>query len=157
MILYRIKLSKEEVEELTSIIKKGSHSTHAFRVAHILLNADEGDYSTGKVNNEDVSKVFKISMRTIDRIKKRFIAEGLKSVLNRHPGSRVYEKIIDGDVEAKLVSLCCSAPPEGYAKWSLRLLADKMVELEYIEHISHVSVFNTLKKTNYSLGKSKDG
>ena len=143
---------KEEVDELMSIIHKGSHSSHTFRVAYILLNCDEGKYSD-KVTNELMSKVLKIGMRTIDRIKKRFIDEGLEGVLERKPTSRTYDKKIDGEVEAKLVKLCCSDPPEGYAKWSLRLLADKMVELEYVESISYVAVRNTLKKMNLSLGK----
>jgi transposase len=157
MIRYRVKLSKEEVEELTKIINKGSHSTQAFKAACILLNSDEGNYSLGKMTNEKVSKVLKISMKTIDRVKKRFIEEGLDSVLNRRPSSRVYDKKIDGEAEAKLVSLCCSVPPEGFAKWSLRLLADTMVELQYVESISHVSVGKVLKKTNCSLGKLKNG
>ena len=149
---YTVKLMKEEVDELMSIIHKGSHSSHTFRVAYILLNCDEGKHSD-KVTNELMSKVLKIGMRTIDRIKKRFINEGLEGVLERKPTSRIYEKKIDGEVEAKLVKLCCSDPPEGYAKWSLRLLADKMVELEYVESISYVAVRNTLKKMNLSLGK----
>jgi hypothetical protein len=79
--------------------------------------------------------------------------EGLEAVLERRPTSRVYDRKLDGDVEAKLVTLCCSDPPKGYAKWSLRLLADKMVELKYVESISHVTVRSVLKKTNLSLGK----
>lgn len=149
---YKIKLMKEEVDELNSIINKGSHSSHTFRAAYILLNCDEGEYSD-KVTNEQISKVLKIGMRTIDRVKKRFIEGGLEGALERKPSSRVYDKKIDGDIEAKLVQLCCSDPPSGYAKWSLRLLADKMVELEYVESISHVAVRNTLKKTNLNLGK----
>jgi len=149
---YTIKLMKEEVAELMSIINKGSHSSHTFRVAYILLNCDEGDYSD-KVINEQISKVLKVGMRTIDRVKKRFIEEGMEGVLERKPTSRVYEKKIDGEVEAKLVQLCCSEPPPGYSKWSLRLLADKMVELEYVDSISYVAVGNTLKKMNLSLGK----
>lgn len=149
---YKIKLLKDEVKELESIIAKGSHSTHKFRAAYVLLNCDEGKYSD-KVTNEQISKVLKIGMRTIDRIKKRFIEEGLEGVLQRKPTSRIYEKKIDGDIEAKLVKLCCSEPPSGYSKWSLRLLADKMVELNYIDYISHVAVGNTLKKTNLSLGR----
>lgn len=149
---YTIKLTKEEVEELMGIINKGSHSSHTFRVAYILLNCDEGDYSE-KVTNEQISKVLKVGMRTIDRVKKRFIEEGLEGVLERKPTSRVYDKKIDGEVEAKLVQLCCSEPPPGYSKWSLRLLADKMVELEYVDSISYVAVGNTLKKMNLSLGK----
>lgn len=92
-------------------------------------------------------------MRTIDRVKKRFVEEGMEAVLERRPTQRVYETKIDGDTEAKLVTLCCSQPPKGFAKWSLRLLADKMVELKYVESISHVTVRSVLKKTNLNLGK----
>ena len=152
MIRYTIKLTKAEVEELYSIINKGSHSSQTFRTAYILLNCDEGEY-TEKITNEQISKVLKVGMRTIDRVKKKFIEEGFEGVLDRRPSSRVYETKSDGDVEAKLVALCCSEPPKGYAKWSLRLLADKMVELEYVESISHVTVRSVLKKTNLSLGK----
>jgi transposase len=152
MIKYTIKLTKNEVEELMSIINKGFHTSLTFRTAYILLNCDEGKYSQ-KVSNEQISKVLKVGMRTIDRVKKKFIEEGLEACLERRPTSRVYEPKIDGDVESKLVALCCSEPPKGFAKWSLRLLADKMVELNYVESISHVTVRSVLKKTNLSLGK----
>jgi transposase len=152
MIHYTIKLTKAEVEELNSIINKGSHTSQTFRVAYILLNCDEGKFSS-KVTNEQISKVLKVGMRTIDRVKKRFVEEGLEAVLERRPTSRMYDRKLDGDVEAKLVTLCCSDPPKGYAKWSLRLLADKMVELKYVESISHVTVRSVLKKTNLNLGK----
>lgn len=92
-------------------------------------------------------------MRTIDRVKKRFVEEGIEAVLERRATQRVYETKIDGDTEAKLVTLCCSQPPKGFAKWSLRLLADKMVELKYVKSISHVTVRSVLKKTNLNLGK----
>jgi transposase len=153
---YKIQLLKSEVDELMVIINKGSHSSHTFRAAYVLLNCDEGEFAD-KVTNEQISKVLKIGMRTIDRIKKRFIEEGLEGALERKPSSRVYDKKIDGEVEAKLVQLCCSEPPAGYAKWSLRLLADKMVELKYVENISYVAVGNTLKKMNLSLGKQEGG
>jgi transposase len=152
MIHYKIKLTKGEVEELHDIINKGLHTSHTFRVAYILLNCDEGNFSD-KVTNEEISKILKVGMRTIDRVKKRFIEEGLEVVLERRPTSRVYDKKMDGDVEAKLITLCCSKPPKGYAKWSLRLLADKMVELKYVESISHVAVRSVLKKTNLNLGR----
>ena len=152
MIRYTIKLSQVEVKELMSIINKGSHTSYTFRTAYILLNCDEGDYSD-KATNEQISKLLKVGMRTIDRVKKRFIEEGFEAVLERRASSRVYDVKIDGDVEAKLVKLCCSEPPPGFAKWSLRLLADKMVELQYIDSISYVSVGNVLKKMNLSLGK----
>lgn len=149
---YTIKLTKTEVEELNVIINKGVHASHTFRVAYILLNCDEGSYSD-KVTNEQISKVLKVGMRTIDRVKKRFVEEGMESVLERRPTSRVYEKKTDGDVEARLITLCCSKPPKGFSKWSLRLLADKMVELDYVESISHVTVRSILKKTNLNPGK----
>ena len=152
MIRYTIKLSQEEVKELMAIINKGSHTSHTFRTAYILLNCDEGDYSD-KATNEQISKLLKVGMRTIDRVKKKFIEEGFEAVLERRASSRVYDVKIDGDVEAKLVKLCCSEPPPGFAKWSLRLLADKMVELQYVDSISYVSVSNVLKKMNLSLGK----
>ena len=152
MIRYTIKLTKAEVDELQAIINKGSHTSQTFRTAYILLNCDEGDYSE-KVTNEQISKVLKVGMRTIDRVKKKFIEEGFESVLERRPTRRIYETKLDGDVEAKLVTLCCSEPPKGFAKWSLRLLADKMVELNYVESISHETVRSVLKKTNLNPGK----
>ena len=152
MLRYRIKLIKTEVEELQRIINKGSHTSQTFRTAYILLNCDEGKYSD-KVTNEQISKMLKVGMRTIDRVKKRFIEEGIDAVLERRPTQRVYETKIDGDTEAKLITLCCSKPPKGFAKWSLRLLADKMVELKYVESVSHVTVRSVLKKTNLNRGR----
>jgi transposase len=152
MIRYTIKLTKVEVDELMSIINKGSHTSQSFRTAYILLNCDEGKYSE-KVSTEQISKILKVGTRTIDRAKKKFIEEGLEASLERRPTTRIYERKMDCDCEAKLVKLCCSEPPKGFAKWSLRLLADKMVELKYVESISHVAVRNVLKKMNLSLGK----
>ncbi|MDO8997319.1 MAG: IS630 family transposase [Sediminibacterium sp.] len=154
MIRYTIKLSKGEVEELMEIVNKGSHTSQTFRTAYILLNCDEGKYSE-KVTNEQISKILKVGMRTIDRVKKKFIDEGFEPCLERRPTTREYEKKTDGDVEAKLVTLCCSDPPKGFAKWSLRLLADKMVELKYVESISHVTVRSNTKKNELKPWKVK--
>ncbi len=134
-----------------AIIDKGHHASQTFRTAYILLNSDEGKYS-GKVTNEQMSKVLKVGMRTIDRVKKKFIEEGIETALERRPTSRTYERIADGEVEAHLIALSCSKPPAGQAKWSLRLLADKMVELRYVEDISYETVRRILKKTNSSPG-----
>ena len=154
MVHYTIKLKQNEVEELGNIISKGSHTSQAFRAAYILLNCDKGEFSANtEIKNAEICKILKLGDRTIDRVKKKFIEEGFESVLERRPSVQVYSKKVDGDIEAKLVSLCCSEPPEGFAKWSLRLLADKMVELKYIDYISHVTVGEVLKKTNLSLGK----
>ena len=128
-----------------TIINKGSHTSQTFRNAYILLNCDEGKYSE-KVVNAEISKVLKVSMRSIDRTKKRFMEDGLEATLERKPTTREYERKADGELEAKLVAVCCSKPPKGFGKWSLRLLADKMVELKYVESISHETVRSVLKK-----------
>ncbi len=154
MIRYTIKLSNTEIEDLNHIIRKGKHKSQSFRAAYILLNCDKGEYSTDKsVTNSEICKILKIGDRTIDRVKKKFIEEGFDGVLERRPSTQNYTKKVDGDLEARIVSLCCSKPPEGYAKWSLRLLAERLVELNYIDYISHVSVGEVLKKTNLSLGR----
>ncbi len=154
MVQYTIKLNQSEVEELNQVINKGSHTSQAFRAAYILLNCDKGEFSVNtEIKNAEICKILRVGERTIDRVKKKFIDEGFESVLERRPSPQNYKKKMDGDLEAKLVSICCSEPPEGFAKWSLRLLADKMVELNYIDYISHVTVSKVLKKTNLSLGK----
>ena len=154
MIRYTIKLSKIEVEELNQVINKGHQSTQAYRTALILLNCDKGEYSEDtSVKNKDICKILKIGERTIDRVKKKFIEEGFESVLERRPSKQNYTKKIDGEFEAHLIQISCSKPPPGYAKWSLRLLAEKMVELRYIDSISHVAIGALLKKTKLSLGK----
>jgi hypothetical protein len=145
---YRVTLTKEERDELSEITRKGSHKSQTVLNALILLNSDTGEHQEAKVKNEDVSRVLQISMRKIDRVKMRFVEEGLDIALNGHKGERVYEKKVDGDLEAHLIALSCSEPPEGFTRWSLRLLADKAVELKYIENISHESIRRVLKKTN---------
>jgi hypothetical protein len=92
-------------------------------------------------------------MKKIDRVKKRFIMGGIETTLTRKKGSRIYKKKADGDFEAHLVALSCSEPPEGFARWSLRMLADKVVELHYIDRISHEAVRGILKKTKLNPGK----
>lgn len=152
MIRYKVTLSKEERDALMSITRVGTHSAKKVLHALILLNCDEGEFSD-KVNNEDVVKVLKIGARTIDRVKKRFVEEGYDAALENRPTSRVYDKKADGDVEAHIVALSCSKAPDGFSKWSLRLLADKMIELEYVDDISYETVRRVLKKTSYGRGK----
>lgn len=134
-----------------TITRKGKHTSKKVIHALVLLNCDEGEFSE-KVKNEDVAKVLKIGPRTIDRVKKRFVEEGFESALTNKPTTRVYPRKADGDVEAHLVALSCSDPPEGFSRWSLRLLADKMVALEYVEDISYETVRRVLKKTNLNPG-----
>jgi transposase len=157
MIKYRVTLTKEEREELTKIVQKGKHRSQKVLNALILLNCDEGNYQNSKSKNEDIANILCISMRKIDRTKKTFVEKGLETALNGTRGQRVYAKKADGEFEAHLVALSCSSPPEGYARWTLRLLADKVVELDYIENISHETVRRVLKKTKLSPGANKVG
>jgi hypothetical protein len=154
---YIVTLSKEERETLGALASKGKHRSQKILNALILLGCDEGEYQTQRSTNEEIAHVLNISMRKIDRTKKRFFMEGLDVALNGRKGSRVYEKKADGDFEAHLVALSCSEPPEGFARWSLRLLADKVVEFGYIDNISHETVRSILKKTKSNLGKEKYG
>ena len=150
---YKVTLTQQERDYLMSITRSGTHSAKKVIHALILLNADRGEYSPTLQTNEEVSKILKIGMRTIDRVKKRFVEEGMEAALKMAPTSRIYDNLVDGDMEAHLIALACGEAPEGYARWSLRLLADKMVELRYADQISHETVRRTLKKTNLSLGK----
>jgi hypothetical protein len=92
-------------------------------------------------------------MRKIDRVKRRFVEEGIEVALHGRRGERVYRKKADGDFEAHLLALSCSEPPEGFARWSLRLLADRVVELNYIDSVSHETIRRVLKKRNKTLAK----
>lgn len=154
---YIVTLTEEERKMLGELTSKGEHKSQKILDALTLLGCDEGEFQEKRSTNEEISRVLKTSMRKIDRVKKRFVEEGLDVALNRRKGSRVYVKKADGDFEAHLVALSCSAPPEGFARWSLRLLADKVVELDYIDSISHEAVRRVLKKTKLSLGNAKGG
>ena len=154
---YIVTLTEDERENLGVLTSKGKHRSQKILNALILLDCDEGEFQTERSTNDEIARVLNISMRKIDRVKKRFVVDGLEICLNGRKGSRVYSKKVDGDFEAHLVALSCSEPPEGFARWSLRLLADRAVELDYIDSVSHETVRRLLKKTNSSLGGKKDG
>jgi phosphoribosyl-ATP pyrophosphohydrolase len=125
--------------QLNSIINKGSHKSQKVLNALILLNGNEKE-ETVKPSNEEISKILHVSMRNIDRVKQRFVEERLEIALSGHPKDREYLRKIDGDLEAHLLVLSCSKVPEGFARWSLRMLADKAVELKYAESLSFETV-----------------
>jgi hypothetical protein len=154
---FTVTLTRDERDELKQISSRGTHRSQKVLNTLVLLGCDEGEYQEKRSTNEEISRVLKTSMRKIDRVKKRFVVDGLDVALNGRKGSRVYAKKVDGDFEAHLVALSCSAPPKGFVRWSLRLLADKVVELDYIDNISHESIRRILKKTNSSLGSTRDG
>ena len=154
---FTVTLSLEERNQLNELTSKGKYQSQTILNALILLGCDMGEFQTGRSTNEEMARVLNISMRKIDRVKKRFVEDGIELALNKKTADRVYQKKTDGEFEAHLVALGCSEPPEGFPRWSLRLLADKVVELDYIDSISHEAVRRILKKTKLNLGVKKDG
>jgi len=157
MIRYTVTLTEDERRSLCELASKGKHNSQQILNALILLNCDKSELNVNHSTNEEISRILNISMKKIDRVKKRFVEEGLEVALNGKESDRIYTKKVDGDAEAHLVALSCSQPPEGFARWSLRLLADKAVELGYFEDISHETVRRTLKKRNQTLAKERMG
>lgn len=147
MIKYRITLDEAEHKQLTEIISKGVHSSQIYRTAYILLNCDEGKWGD-KIIGQEIAKVLKVSMRMIDRVKQRFVEEGFEACMERKAVEAKKERKVDGDLEAHLIALSCSEAPVGFSRWSLRMLAEKVVELKYVESISHETIRRVLKKTN---------
>ena len=154
---YTVTLTEEERNFLAEMTSKGRHRSQKVLNALTLLACDEGEYQNYRCTNAEISKVLNTSMRKIDRVKKRFVTGGLEVALNGKKSDRVYEKKADGDFEAHLIALSCGKPPEGFSRWSLRLLADRVVELDYIDSISHETVRRVLKKTNLSPGRENSG
>ena len=150
-------LTKDEREALCELTSKGRHNSQQVLNALILLNCDKSEFNFNHSTNEEISRVLNISMRKIDRVKKRFVQEGLEVALNGKKSDRIYAKKVDGDLEAHLVALSCSEPPEGFASWSLRLLADKAVELWLCRGYFSRNSTLRFKKTKSNPGKGKNG
>jgi len=155
MVRYKVTLTREEHEQLKAVLGKGKHSSQQYRNACILINSDEGPYGQ-KLSDEQITQVLQINAKTVERVKQRFVEEGFDSCMDRKPYPRKGPIKTDGDFEAHLVALSCSEAPEGYARWSLRLLEDKMVELKYTDSVSHETVRQVLKKTKSNSGGLKD-
>jgi hypothetical protein len=154
---YKVTLEKEERESLEAITRKGSHQSQKVVNALILLNCDEGPANEKRMRGEDVANILRISMRKIDRVKRRFVEEGLEAAVGGRQGQRFHERKADGDFEAHVVALSCSKPPPGFGRWSLRLLADRVVQLQYIDSVSYETIRRVLKKTNSNRGKKSAG
>ena len=143
-----VELEAEERAGLEAITRKGSHRSQKVINALVLLNCDAGRFNERCATGAEIAGVLRISLRRVDRVKKRFVEDGLDAALGNRQGSRAnYFRKADGEFEARLVALSCSDPPEGHAQWSLRLLADRAVELGYIDSVSHETVRRVLKKT----------
>lgn len=145
---YRITLQEQERQQLTRIVSTGKRTARTINRARILLWADESEHGPAWTD-EQIHATLGVTVQTIERIRKQCIEEGLDATLTRRPYKLKHpHKKIDGHVEAHLIALACSEPPTGYARWTLHLLADRLVELRYVESISHEAVRKTLKKTN---------
>lgn len=143
---YRVTLTDKEREELQSLIKRRSQNALPVKRAYMLLAADEHGEKCWE--DKQICETYHVGRRTVERLRQRFVEDGFEMAVWGKKREVFTEKTLDGKVEAYLIALRCSSPPSGYAKWSLRLLADRMVSLEYAEHISHESVRQVLKKTN---------
>ncbi len=143
---YPIILTESERTELKQLIAAGTAPARKLTHARVLLKADQSAQGPGWVD-ERIAEAVEVSQPTISRIRKQYVQEGLEAALNRRAPNREYHRKLDGEQEARLVALACSAPPEGHVRWSLRLLADRLVELEVVENISYQTVGRILKKT----------
>jgi transposase len=148
---YIVTLTEEERTMLHNLISSGKASARKLTHARILLKADCGAGREGWTDPA-ISEALDVGRSTIERVRQLFVEEGLEAALNRKKPRRQYERKLDGEQEAHLIALSCSKPPEGRDRWSLRLLADKMVVLEYVDSVSHETVRQVLKKTNSSPG-----
>jgi transposase len=156
MVHYKVTLTSTEREQLKTIMNKGKHSSQQFRNACILLNCDVGKYGE-PFSNDQIARMLQITSKTVERVKQRFIEEGFEACVERKVYPEIKELKTDGDFEAHLIALSCSKAPAGRSRWSLRLLADKMVELQFAESVSHETIRQVLKKTKLNRGKSKAG
>ena len=153
---YVVALTEDERQELEKLTTTGKHVVSRINHARILLKADINQPDGGWTDRE-ISAALDISLCTIERVRRRFVEESLEAALKRRPGGGATQRRLDGEQEAHLVALVCSEPPQGRMRWTLRLLSDRMVELDYVESICHETVRQTLKKTNYSLGERNAG
>ena len=155
-IKYRVTLSDEEREFLQKLIKKGNTAGYKIRHAQILLAPDEIQ-ANASWTDENIGKAYGSHIRTIGNLRKRFVEEGFKASLERKKRETPPSIKIDTEVEAKIIALTCSEPPQGHIRWTLVLLADKVVEMGIPDSISHTAIGVLLKKTKLSHGYRKVG
>jgi hypothetical protein len=148
---YLIKLSVEERQQLEHLISSGIAPARTLTNARILLKSDcssEGPHWS----YHQICEALDVAPLTIMKVRKRYVEQGLVASLYRKKPDREYERCLDGEAEAHLIALTCGEPPEGRERWTLRLLQQRMVELSYVEAVSHESIRTSLKKMNLSLG-----
>jgi transposase len=148
---YVVRLAQEEREELEALVKRGKVAAEKRRRAQVLLKADAGPEGSG-LTDQEVASALDVGIATVHRVRQAYVEESLQAALSRKPALRHRPRKLDGDAEARLVAIACSPAPEGRARWTLRLLADKAVELEIVDTINKETVRRTLKKTRSSRG-----
>lgn len=147
---YPVKLTEDERRQLQRLIAAGTESARKLTHARILLKADQSPQGPGWTDAA-IAEAVEVSQPTISRVRKQYVEQGLAAALNRRSPTRVYMRRLDGEQEAKLIALACGAPPRGQARWTLRLLADRLVELAIVEEVvSYQTVRRILKKTHSS-------
>jgi transposase len=149
--LYRVKLMAEERAQLQELLSKGKAAARTLMHARILLKADEG-VDGPRLTDDQIAEAVEVNRSTVERVRMRCVDEGVEAALRPRPSRQLHPRKLDGVQEAHLVALSCSPAPRGRNRWSLRLLADKLVELEIVDDISYETVRQTLKKTNSSRG-----
>jgi hypothetical protein len=147
MKVYRVRLAPEERAYLEDLLSKSKAAARTLTHARILLKADEGEAGP-RLSDEAIAEALEVNRSTVERVRIRCVEEGFDAALRPRPSRQVHPRKLDGVQEAHLVALACSPAPDGRNRWSLRLLADKLVELEIVEDISYETVRQTLKKTN---------
>lgn len=153
---YMVKLTPEERAHLENLIVAGTAPARKLMHARILLKADRSAEGPGWVDTR-IAEAVEVSQSTVSRVRKQHVEQGMEAALNRRAPRREYRRKLDGQQEAHLVALVCGPPPTGHARWSLRLLADKLVELVEVESVSYQTVRRVLKKTCSSPGNAASG
>jgi Homeodomain-like domain len=143
---YRVTLTESERNDLRKLVSVGKSAAQKLVRARILLLADQSDDGSAK-SDPEIVEALGCGRASVERVRKRFVEEGLEAALHPKPSLRVYERKMDGQAEAHLIALACGAAPDGRSRWTLRLLSDRMVALEHVESVSHETVRRVLKKT----------
>ena len=150
---YVVKLTSEERDQLEGMINRGREAAYRRRHAQVLLLVDEGEHGPS-LFDRDAAERTGYSRRTVEQIRERCVTEGLAAALERKQRSRSRTRKLDGEGEARLISLACSDAPEGYARWTLQMLADRLIALDVVETISHECVRQVLKKHHQTLAET---
>ena len=148
---YRVRLTTDEQEELKALVSRGRAAAYRQTHARILLMSDESRVDGG-MTDADISSALGVGLSMVERVRRRCVEDGIESALNRKKQIRRRQKRLDGEGEARLIAIACGEPPDGRASWTLKLLADRLVECEIVETISTETVRRVLKKTNSSRG-----